>query len=259
MKRCGTCGAELPDEAAFCPVCEKELVEKVRLRAPWPRRRLILAVLALALLAVGFGIWRGIDRKRPTAEPAAAPVASDAAMSDEADAFPAGETGPDGQSADAGADASAALDAEEEPDPRAAAYAQAEALLAAGETYKAARAFYAIRDYEDAWQRCFEAWGLITERKTLDAGGAHALGLHPGGSVVADGGNVYALEAHGQCEVSGWSDIVAVAAGTYNSVGLRADGTVLATGHDGLLRCHRSFTAESSLLVYLCHSFLGAT
>ena len=34
----------------------------------------------------------------------------------------------------------------------------------------------------------------------------------------------------GQCDVSGWTGIVQVAAGYDHTVGLRADGTVVATG-----------------------------
>ena len=34
----------------------------------------------------------------------------------------------------------------------------------------------------------------------------------------------------GQCEVSRWRNIVAIAAGTAHTVGLRRDGTVVATG-----------------------------
>ena len=34
----------------------------------------------------------------------------------------------------------------------------------------------------------------------------------------------------GQCDVHGWRDIVAVAAGATHTVGLRADGTAVATG-----------------------------
>lgn len=33
-----------------------------------------------------------------------------------------------------------------------------------------------------------------------------------------------------QCNVSGWTDIVAVAAGDWHTVGLKSDGTVVATG-----------------------------
>ena len=34
---------------------------------------------------------------------------------------------------------------------------------------------------------------------------------------------------YGQCDVDGWTDIVAVSAGSYHTVGLKADGTVVAT------------------------------
>ena len=34
---------------------------------------------------------------------------------------------------------------------------------------------------------------------------------------------------HGQCNVSDWKDIVAIAAGSVHTVGLRGDGTVVAT------------------------------
>jgi alpha-tubulin suppressor-like RCC1 family protein/DNA-directed RNA polymerase subunit RPC12/RpoP len=44
----------------------------------------------------------------------------------------------------------------------------------------------------------------------------------------------------GQCDVSGWRDVVAVSAGDYHTVGLRADGTVLATGSDYYGQCRVS-------------------
>jgi len=40
-----------------------------------------------------------------------------------------------------------------------------------------------------------------------------------------------------QCDVSGWTDIVAVAVGDYHVVGLRSDGTVVATGTNGYGQC----------------------
>ena len=49
-------------------------------------------------------------------------------------------------------------------DENAAAYAEAEALAARGKTYEAALAFYAIKDYSDAWDRCFALWGQITHK-----------------------------------------------------------------------------------------------
>ena len=42
---------------------------------------------------------------------------------------------------------------------------------------------------------------------------------------------------HGQCDVSSWRDIVAVSAGEYCTVGLKADGTVVAVGHNFYGQC----------------------
>ncbi len=38
--------------------------------------------------------------------------------------------------------------------------------------------------------------------------------------------------AYGQCNVSDWTDIIAIDAGERHSVGLRADGTVVAAGYE---------------------------
>lgn len=53
----------------------------------------------------------------------------------------------------------------------------------------------------------------------------HAAALKNDGTVVAEGDNDY-----GQCNVSEWNDIVAIAAGSYHTVGLKADGTVVVAG-----------------------------
>ena len=57
-------------------------------------------------------------------------------------------------------------------------------------------------------------------------GARHLVGLKSDGTVVAVGRN-----NEGQCEVSGWADIVQVSAGNYYTLGLRSDGTVIAVGH----------------------------
>lgn len=155
-------------------------------------------------------------------------------------------------------------------DENAAAYAEAEALAARGKTYEAALAFYAIKDYSDAWDRCFALWGQITQRETVSAGGMHTVALRTDGTVLAVGynssgqcdvddwqgivavsagydhtaglradGTVVAVGANasGQCDVGEWQDIVAVSAGWSHTVGLRADGTVVAAGRDGFGQC----------------------
>ena len=58
------------------------------------------------------------------------------------------------------------------------------------------------------------------------------LALCTDGTVAAIGSNDY-----GQCNVDGWTDIVALWAGTDHTVGLRADGTVVAAGRDDYGQC----------------------
>src|SRR3954467_2232298 len=71
-------------------------------------------------------------------------------------------------------------------------------------------------------------------KDTIAAGRRHTIGLKSDGSVIAVGDN-----KNGQCNVSGWLDIVAVAAGNVHmatntgsahTIGLRSDGTVAAVG-----------------------------
>ena len=47
---------------------------------------------------------------------------------------------------------------------------------------------------------------------------------------VYDGTRNVGLNDDGQCDVSGWTDIIAVRAGGSHTVGLKSDGTVVAAG-----------------------------
>ena len=51
------------------------------------------------------------------------------------------------------------------------------------------------------------------------------MGLKSDGTMVAVGWN-----GLGQCDVSGWTDIIQIAAGGIHTVGLKSDGTVVTTG-----------------------------
>ena len=64
---------------------------------------------------------------------------------------------------------------------------------------------------------------LLSNR--IVCGGAYTVGLKSEGTVVAVGDN-----DEGQCNVSGWTDIVAISCGDVHTVGLKSDGTVVAVG-----------------------------
>lgn len=116
--------------------------------------------------------------------------------------------------------------------PKAKAYAQAEQLLAQGKKAEAAMAFVNIGDYKDAMKRSFTIWDDIVERDTIGTEMYHTVALKTDGTVVAVGDNEY-----GKCDVSGWTDIVAVAADTWHTIGLKADGTVVAVGYNKNGQC----------------------
>ena len=80
------------------------------------------------------------------------------------------------------------------------------------------------------------------ERVTSLAAGSTPQRVQPVGRIRPVRGN----GAAGECDVLGWADIIAVAAGNVHTatntgrshtVGLRSDGTVLATGWDGDGQC----------------------
>lgn len=65
-----------------------------------------------------------------------------------------------------------------------------------------------------------------------DAGDRHSVALKKDGTVYAAGNNEY-----GQCNVAGWRDIVALAAGINHTLGLRGNGTVIACGDNSFGQC----------------------
>ena len=104
-------------------------------------------------------------------------------------------------------------------------YIEAEQLQAQGNTAEAAIAFGKLAGYKDARERSFALWDTIAERETLVAGLYQTVALKTDETVVAVGYN-----DNGQCDVSDWTDIVAISAGNYHTVGLKVDGTVVAIG-----------------------------
>lgn len=121
---------------------------------------------------------------------------------------------------------------EKEEARNAQAYAQAEQLQAQGKTIEAAIAFKKIAGYQDARQRSRSLWNTFVKRDTIAAGQSHTIALKSDGTVVAVGWNTQY-----QCDVSDWTDIVAVAAGQSHTVGLKSDGTVAAVGRNDEGQC----------------------
>ena len=114
-------------------------------------------------------------------------------------------------------------------------YGSAVELLSEGNIPGAAVAFGKAGDHSDARARAFELWNEIAVRNTVAAGYSFTIGLKSDGTVVATGDNYYR-----QCNVSNWTDIVAVAAGNYHTVGLKSDGTVVAAGYNSNGQCNVS-------------------
>ena len=111
-------------------------------------------------------------------------------------------------------------------------YNEAEELLAKGEMRKAAIAFGKASGYMDAAERSRELWRKFTVSLSVSN---NTVGLKSNGTVVAEGSNL-----NGQCDVSGWTDIVAVSAGDCHTIGLKSDGTVIAVGSNDEGQCNVS-------------------
>ncbi len=83
-----------------------------------------------------------------------------------------------------------------------------------------------------ARQNAFEQAREQLPSQVLAVGNAHTVALRTDGTVLAAGDNTY-----GQCDVSDWTDIVAIAAGAYHTVGLRSDGSVVVSGDNSRGQC----------------------
>ena len=144
-------------------------------------------------------------------------------------------------------------------------YAQACALLDAGQLQEAAGQLDALGAYEDAPELLRRAVCALTgiedpeaamaayrgvsleslneqaamneQREALpagviDLGFYHTVGLGADGRVLACGDN-----SCGQCEVGGWEEVSAVAAGGWHTAALLADGRVVCTGRNDEHQC----------------------
>ena len=113
-----------------------------------------------------------------------------------------------------------------------AAYNEAEAYLADGDVAHAIGCFRKAGNYKDAKTQS------VTLIKTLS--GSIAASWECVMGVERDGTVVVAESKGEKGNVSGWKDIVAVATGYYHSIGLKEDGTVVATGGNEYGACNVS-------------------
>ena len=155
-------------------------------------------------------------------------------------------------------------------------YSKAEKLLNDGNYDEAISAFAALGDYKDSdamrvesanAKEYAQAEQLLAQGENVEAAMAFeklaqykdarerrlalwdtiavretlaAGSLHTVG-LKADGTVVAAgWNRDGQCDVSDWTGIVAVAAGGFHTIGLKADGTVVAVGTNGVAQCNVS-------------------
>ena len=106
-------------------------------------------------------------------------------------------------------------------------YQKGERLLVEQDSKAAAQAFASVVGYQDALKRSYQIRYQDLHEGKIAVGWWHTVGLKADGTVVAAGDN-----EHGQCNVSGWTDIVSISADDYHTVGLKADGTVVAAGEN---------------------------
>ena len=118
-------------------------------------------------------------------------------------------------------------------------YNEAVDLFHNGEYGKAAIAFGKLGDYRDTREKSFALWNAMTVGDSISTTSILVdeffVGLQTDGTMVAVGCN-----NHGQCDVSDWTDIVAISTGDCHTVGLKADGTVVAVGFNKYGQCNVS-------------------
>lgn len=145
--------------------------------------------------------------------------------------------------------------------PEEAAYAEAENLLADGETAKAAIAFGKLGDYKDARQRSYALWDQVAVRDIIAVQGGNFWGTTH--AVKEDGTAVFAgglggtdtkkqLSKDIRANGLDWNDLIAV---SNDLTGLKADGTVVKKYHPSWFKRSRTFSEWKDIVAI--DGFLG--
>ena len=99
---------------------------------------------------------------------------------------------------------------------------------------KAKHCFMIAGDYEDSRTRLFEITNQINlqYKCKIDAGNSFTVGMTSGGQAKATGNSfTRTVSGVGPSDVSSWSDLVAIEAGSSFVLGLRKNGTVVGSSH----------------------------
>ena len=111
-------------------------------------------------------------------------------------------------------------------------------LYKAGEYTKALQAFTAAGAYKDAYAQRAVCMRNIICMRNINGKTSISSGVYHTVGLKADG-TVVAVGCNddSRCDVSGWTDMVAISSGGYHTVGLKADGTVVAVGYNNSGQC----------------------
>ena len=127
-------------------------------------------------------------------------------------------------------------------------YNEANSLLEQEKTIEAYNIFRELGSYKNSGEKVKDL--IIKIANKISAGDCHTVGLKSDGTVVAVGDN-----GHGQCNVSDWTDIVAISADIFHTVGLKSDGTVVAVGDNRYGQCNVSdWTDIVAVFAGECHT-----
>lgn len=103
--------------------------------------------------------------------------------------------------------------------------AQAEAIYQAGNSFDAALAYYKMKDIPGAWERCTEIWSEMTNRSTITAAADYVAVVNQDGTAADYDTQSNTLDS---VRINNMVNLIAIDAGDFHTVGLRADGTVMA-------------------------------